>query len=96
MKKEIEENSLEEINFKTGENLICSVKQNGFSIYAFKGEKPDEIDVVVRDELNQDVLCTGTIYHDNGDIDCFIGNMNKNKVVMPLIKELEKFGYTYH
>lgn len=92
----MEEEFIFENKFKSGEDFICSVEQPGITIYAFKGEKPDEIDVCARDILNQDIVCTGKIYHDNGDIDCFVGNMNKNKVVMPLIKELEKFGYTYH
>ncbi len=82
-------------NFKEGDNFICSLDKSGISIYAFKGEKPDEIDIHVLDALDQNVICSGKIYHSNGEIDCFSGNVNKNKIIMPIIKELEKHGYTY-
>lgn len=79
------------------ENFICSTTlvNRGYSIFAYEGEKDDEIDVYVFREPDQEFMCSCTLLHDNKDIDCFIGDVDKNKVVMPIIKELVKHGYTY-
>ena len=52
----MEEEFIFENKFKSGEDFICSVEQPGITIYAFKGEKPDEIVVCARDVLNQDII----------------------------------------
>ena len=75
-------------------SCICSTKiQGNVTVFAFDGDKPDTIDIVAIDH-EQNVLCTGKLYHDNKVIDSFSGNISKKLIIIPIIKELIKNGYS--